>query len=1140
MNKFFLLSIILLLTGISGIYCLNQPEMVIQMGHSASITSLCFSHNGNYILSGSYDGTVKLWHTKTGKLIRTFGTSEKNRVMTAVFSPDDSSIAAGCMGSAVIELWNLETGERNGRFLTDSTGTIFTLAYSRDGRYLAAGGDAWGGGRGITVFEIPTGKKISSFETDVFYMEKLIFDTTGNLLYSAGEYRGPEESRFRAIQWDIKTGKNLKTLHISSDRVSFTPDGLYMLSLEYGGALTMTDMKTMKQYKSTRFTSMEDLLFTFSPDYAYTVIYDLELKIMDFTTGKRLHSLQQGSFLKNTIAISPDSTQIISGGDDFNPHITMWDLKTGHLLRRFSGQIYPVFSLDYLPENRLVLFGDTSYKNPHIWDLETLTLSSLDKKNSLYKITHTPDEKKIITASDTITCRETKSKAVLWSFLTESSDLAVSPDGRYFAICNSPPDSDEKKKIRLYDTDTGKLIREQQEVRYPVLLSFLNKGKTIITAADILHEGKDDDYYTNSISLFDSNTGNTLWSQESSDRIKIEHLAVSPDGNYCAFILREKELWETEVDEETITHIKYSYRIEVWDFHNGEFSGIPYTTGNLPDYPTTLAFTPDGKHLLTGMGGSIRFLEWKPGKDKLIKQVKEMGNNLFYISKLIMSPDGNALISGSSDGTVRFWDVNTGGYVAFLSDSAKGEWLIFTHDGYWDSSGDGGDMIAMVRGTDIWNIDQFAAKNNRPDIILKRLGSKNKELINHFYNQYLKRLSRLGLKENQLQVDYTIPEALITSSRIDGKHITLDLGLSDPGKGLKSYNIYINDVPLFGPYGKPITGKQTSVTEMTELTSGPNKIEVSCLNMLGSESYRAVMFADYLGTVKGDLYFIGFGVSHYKDKHINTLRFSGHDIHDTEMLCKKMGDTYGTIHTATYIDDDVTVASIRKAKTLLSGSSPDDTLILMISGHGLHDTDKEATYYFLTHDTDLDNLSGTAADFSLVEELLHGIPPRKKLFLMDTCGSGEIDETIVQTSSGVPGEKGIISRSPYTENKGVKIRKNRKLPRTYLNDTDRFIYNDLLRRSGAVVFSSCKGGEVSYENEKYKNGIFTEWLLRAFQKNGGDKNRDGSIDIDELKTYLISQVVTETETPANGYPSPQHPTVDRDNIYLELLLPVTE
>jgi len=42
-------------------------------GHTDWVTSVAFSPDGKYILSGSWDTTLKLWDIETGRLIRTFG-----------------------------------------------------------------------------------------------------------------------------------------------------------------------------------------------------------------------------------------------------------------------------------------------------------------------------------------------------------------------------------------------------------------------------------------------------------------------------------------------------------------------------------------------------------------------------------------------------------------------------------------------------------------------------------------------------------------------------------------------------------------------------------------------------------------------------------------------------------------------------------------------------------------------------------------------------------------------------------------------------------------------------------------------------------------------------------------------------------
>ena len=86
---------------------------------------------------------------------------------------------------------------------------------------------------------------------------------------------------------------------------------------------------------------------------------------------------------------------------------------------------------------------------------------------------------------------------------------------------------------------------------------------------------------------------------------------------------------------------------------------------------------------------------------------------------------------------------------------------------------------------------------------------------------------------------------------------------------------------------------------------------------------------------------------------------------------------------------------------------------------------------------------------------------------------------------------------------------------------DRFVFNDLARRSGAIIFSSSRGGEFSYETEAAKNGVFTQ-QLKAALSGDADLNKDGTVSVDELRAFVATAVPKLTG-------DKQHPTVDRDN-----------
>ncbi|CAN0542741.1 unnamed protein product, partial [Laminaria digitata] len=367
----------------------------------------------------------------------------------------------------------------------------------------------------------------------------------------------------------------------------------------------------------------------------------------------------------------------------------------------------------------------------------------------------------------------------------------------------------------------------------------------------------------------------------------------------------------------------------------------------------------------------------------------------------------------------------------------------------------------MVRGLEAFAVDQFAPRINRPDIILERLGAGPEAAIEHYRHLYERRLKKLGLSPELL--DLHAPDAQIVSAKVRGRRLDIKAACADSQYDLRRYNIYVNDVPLFAG-GKAIKGRHAKMRDKIELTEGTNRVEVSCTNDREVESFRAVRTFESKKKDVGSLWVLAFGVSVYQDDRLD-LQFAHKDALDiSDTLARATG--FSKIHVHTFTDKEVTAQAIQGAKALLSKSGPADTLVVFIAGHGLHERDQDATWYYLTHDTKLDNLASSAARFEDVEALLHGVAPRKKLFLMDACESGEADG--VAATATPSADSAVAPRGIRRKAKGAEVAAEAKATerRPWLFETDRFIYNDLARRSGAIVFSSSRGGELSYESSK--------------------------------------------------------------------------
>jgi uncharacterized caspase-like protein len=234
-----------------------------------------------------------------------------------------------------------------------------------------------------------------------------------------------------------------------------------------------------------------------------------------------------------------------------------------------------------------------------------------------------------------------------------------------------------------------------------------------------------------------------------------------------------------------------------------------------------------------------------------------------------------------------------------------------------------------------------------------------------------------------------------------------------------------------------------------------------------------------------------------------------------------------------FINERCTVENIRTAKSLLAHATPDDTVVLFISGHGMHASDAEARYYFLPWEVNIEDIAGTACPFEAVEDILDGIRPRQKLFLMDTCESGELDEAIASDFLQRASAKGIRAKAIGAGALAARGGNRGAPERPFLLEKNRYIYTDLFRRTGAVVFSSSRGYEFSYEPITYsekENGFFTAAVLQALKGVAADGDKDGIVFLDELEAFVRRTVSARSD-------GLQNPTVDRDNISIRFGFP---
>ncbi len=228
------------------------------IGHTNTINyGVAFSPDGRFILTGSWDNTIRLWDAHTGQELRNIN---QLTVQGVAFSPDGKFMATAA--TAGVRLWNSQTGQE----LREFKGNVdsYRVAFSPDGRFIVvASGSGDGNAR---IFEVQTGKLVRSFfGGSTLGMNSAAFSPDGKTIITA--------SIDKIVRlWDVQTGRELRKFIGHTDNVwtaSFSPDGRTIATASADGTVRLWDTQTGQELRRLvgHTAGVENVVF--SPDGKY-------------------------------------------------------------------------------------------------------------------------------------------------------------------------------------------------------------------------------------------------------------------------------------------------------------------------------------------------------------------------------------------------------------------------------------------------------------------------------------------------------------------------------------------------------------------------------------------------------------------------------------------------------------------------------------------------------------------------------------------------------------------------------------------------------------------------------------------------------------------------------------------------------
>lgn len=416
-------------------------------GHTDPVYDAVFTPDGKWVITASFDKTLRLWDSQSHRSVRTMS-GHTGLVLSIAVHPDGSRIASGAMDNT-IKIWDVPVNSAVASH-GGHKGAVRSVAITRDGKWIISGGSD----KTVQVRAAADGKAARTLD--------------GHLSPVVGVAA-------RADNLQVATATELGVLRLFTlvdgkpvggavgahagliTGLVFAPNSSFVVTSGTDGLVRKWPKTLPATFTATGHTqAITAVDVSANGTTIATASSDKTARLWQRTDGKPIRQLEAHPAGITAIAFSPNGSQVATGGVDQIPRL--FQVSNGKLLKAFPAQAGPITGVAVSANGQLLVAGDRTgavvvYK---ISDA-SVQAKLAGHTGPVTGVAFTPNSSQVVTAGRDKTVRVFASAdgkpARTINVAAEAVSLGLTANGAQAAVGGAD------KAVRVYTLADGKLVK---------------------------------------------------------------------------------------------------------------------------------------------------------------------------------------------------------------------------------------------------------------------------------------------------------------------------------------------------------------------------------------------------------------------------------------------------------------------------------------------------------------------------------------------------------------------------------------------------------------------------------------------------------------------------------------------------------